>query len=620
MAGLSLLPEAFLGWHQIQESLSRLTGLEFALYGEDGEPLGMVSGESPFCRSIRRGGLDGSFCSEQCGRFIKESAGKDSVQHFKCLSGQGAFALPISQGGSRLVVSGGKTFGGRDDYKKALDLLKKTGGKVSVTGRHRYRYIGKRRLGEVLSLVTSAAIQHFGTSYQKYSYQLKHNRQAALLENVSLLYQEKGRPELIEGLLRTVTTLFEAESASLQLYGTDKGSPDAHYTYGQCGEAARSALTVPFPGGGDGAAGMLTLFNSGLQGEDLTTLKAYVQQTASILENNRLNAEAKDNIEKLGKLMSLGSHMGELLDPDEIFRFILDRSAELLAAERGSLMLLNERTEELIIKVSKGFAPDHAGRRPRSGEGIAGKVIAAGAAIRVEDMENDERLSQKKRPEYKTKSFISLPLKAEGRVIGVINLADKESGGVFSQEDLELVSGVASQASMAIERAIYYGRAEDLKRLHIKDPLTGLLNRRYFGERFLEELDRSRRYGHSLTLLVAAIERFDAYRRESGPASADEAITKVGGIIRSALRANDIVARYGDSSFAVALPETGRGPASALADRLAALVAEAAFAGPAGRAGLTLKVGIAGWPEDGPDMEALVSKACMGALEEGAQT
>ena len=485
------LTEACRGWQYLQDSLSRLTGLEFALYNGEGEPAGMASGESPFCRSIRRGGPDGAFCESQCGRRIREAAGGDGVVSFKCDSGQNVFLIPVRHGDTTLVISGGKTFSNREDYKKALKMIKSAGGKVSVTGRHRYRYIGKRRLAGVVELAKNTAFQHFNISHQKSVYQLRYSRQAALLESASLLYGERALSDIAGTLLRSVVALFDADTASLMFYGEGESVPQAHYIAGEQAEAVRNAgealekgvLAVISESRGEYAPvrhakhvtamglpgdmapvlviplrryghflGALCLYGADLSGEDLPALKTYVAQSAAVMENQRLRAQLEEKVEKLRMLVGIGARMNELTDRAELVNFIFEQSAELLQAERGSLMLLNHKTDELIVEVSRGLS-EEMGRKLRikPGQGIAGKVAKDGAPMVVDDLE--KALSISKRPDYRTKSFISLPLKVDGQVIGVINLSDKFSGNVFSHEDLELITGLVSQASTALEKA-----------------------------------------------------------------------------------------------------------------------------------------------------------------------
>ncbi len=496
------LPEACRGWQQIQDSLSSLTGMEFALYNDEGKPVGMASGESPFCRSIRRGGPDVAFCDSQCGRHIREAVSVEGVVNFRCDSGQSVFLIPVRHGDTTLVVSGGKTFSSRDDYKKTIRMIKSGGGRVSITGRHRYRYIGKKRLASVVELVKNTAYQHFHISHQKSAYQLRYSRQAALLESSGLLCGERAFSDIAGTLLRSVIALFDAGTASLMFYGEEKSIPQAHYVAGERAEAVRKAgealergvLAVLSESRGEYAAvrhakhvlamglpddmapvlviplrrsghylGALCLYGADLKVEDLPALRAYVAQSAAVMENQRLKAQLEDKVEKLRMLVGIGARMNELTDRDELINFIFEQSAELLQAERGSLMLLNHKTDELIVEVSRGLS-EEMGRKLRikPGQGIAGRVARDGAPMVVDDLE--KTLSISKRPDYRTKSFISLPLKAEGRVIGVINLSDKFSGNVFSHEDLELITGLISQASTALEKARLALSLEELRR------------------------------------------------------------------------------------------------------------------------------------------------------------
>ncbi|NIQ11446.1 MAG: GAF domain-containing protein, partial [Gammaproteobacteria bacterium] len=84
------------------------------------------------------------------------------------------------------------------------------------------------------------------------------------------------------------------------------------------------------------------------------------------------------------------------------------------------------------------------------------------------------------RPRFKTKSFISLPLETEERLVGVLNLADKRNGENFSEADLRLVQTFTSHAVLMIERAAMLEKAGKFEQLAITDPLTGLYNRRLF--------------------------------------------------------------------------------------------------------------------------------------------
>ena len=105
-------------------------------------------------------------------------------------------------------------------------------------------------------------------------------------------------------------------------------------------------------------------------------------------------------------------------DINALANFLLDRSIEYTSAEKGSLLLLNER-DELFILASRGFDMQFIETyRIKLGEGIAGVVAQDRIPVLVEDIDKDERFNRKKRDRYKTKSFISCPLISRDKMLG----------------------------------------------------------------------------------------------------------------------------------------------------------------------------------------------------------
>ncbi len=100
------------------------------------------------------------------------------------------------------------------------------------------------------------------------------------------------------------------------------------------------------------------------------------------------------------------------------------------------------------------------------------------------------------------------------------------------------------------------------------DQLTGLLNKRVFYDIVEAELDRSRRYPHTLTLLYLDLDNFKEYNDSRGHEAGDRQLTRVASAIRASVRAVDSVARLGGDEFGVLLPETDQVAARALGDRL----------------------------------------------------
>jgi hypothetical protein len=159
-------------------------------------------------------------------------------------------------------------------------------------------------------------------------------------------------------------------------------------------------------------------------------------------------------------------------DTNALANFLLDRAIDYTNAEKGSLMLLNERNE-LYILAARGFDMQFIETyRIKLGEGIAGIVAENRTPFLVEDIDRDERFKQKKRDRYKTKSFISCPLISRDKTLGVININDKKDGTPFREDEFNLLKIIADQAAIALENAFLMnqlrGKAAELEEINRK--------------------------------------------------------------------------------------------------------------------------------------------------------
>lgn len=136
-----------------------------------------------------------------------------------------------------------------------------------------------------------------------------------------------------------------------------------------------------------------------------------------------------------------------------IANLMLDLAISYTNAEKGSLMLLNEKGE-LSIFAARGIDPLFMkSYRIKMGEGIAGTVASNREPVLVEDIEKDERFKGKRRDRYKTRSFISCPIVSRQRLLGVININDKKDGSSFTEDEFTLLKTISNQAAIALENA-----------------------------------------------------------------------------------------------------------------------------------------------------------------------
>jgi len=295
---------------------------------------------------------------------------------------------------------------------------------------------------------------------------------------------------------------------------------------------------------------------------------------------------------------------------ETLYNAILAESTELIGAEQGSVMELDDSTTSLVVKAAKGAKKkmlENLSINVR--DSLVGSIVEKGSPIFVTDIEK-EMPSRKNRPGYKTRSFISIPLKMESRVIGVLNISDKLSGEVFSGEDLKILSFFANYASIVIERENYHTLSQELKVLSVTDPLTGILNRRYFQEKLLEESERAKRYDEYFTLFMVDIDDFKVFNDRYGHVAGDAMLRAVANAIKGAIRSIDSVSRYGGEEFAVILPFTGKKDAFVIAERVRKNVEAVRVPEDFSiKEGVTISVGVAEFAQDAKDIEELITNA-----------
>ena len=297
-------------------------------------------------------------------------------------------------------------------------------------------------------------------------------------------------------------------------------------------------------------------------------------------------------------------------EPAQTYESILAQSAELVAAERGSLLLFDEATEELTMKAARGIPdPISAVDRIRAGEGIAGQVLRHGRPLvgQIDQFGTPAAAARR----YKTKSFLSYPIAIGRRKLGVLNLADKVGGGAYDAEDLSVIELVGPQIALALERAAWQQRANQFQLMSITDPLTGLHNRRYQEARLAEELSRTKRYNYPLSFMMIDIDDFKFYNDRNGHQTGDRALEIMAQCLKAALRKVDVASRYGGEEFSILLPQTTLQEAGVIADRIRRKVMETPF--PHGKSqplgAVTVSIGLSSFSPGLDSAEAIVRAA-----------
>lgn len=258
-----------------------------------------------------------------------------------------------------------------------------------------------------------------------------------------------------------------------------------------------------------------------------------------------------------------------MIDKDDFWIRLMQHTARLMQAERGSILVYDEAAKKLVVKAMIGRKADIIKQsKAKIGERVAENVWKTGKALVVPSISKTSVQPAPSEWKYKTESFISYPISIGDRRIGVLNVADKTDGGSYQEFDLQLLRSIVPQIAVAIDHATLKNKAGKFEQLSVTDSLTGLLNRRYLEERLTEEIKRSNRHGYSMSFLMIDVDNFKSYNDTFSHPEGDKALHLVAQCLKDSLRGADVASRYGGEEFSILLPQTSLEEAETIAERI----------------------------------------------------
>ncbi len=169
--------------------------------------------------------------------------------------------------------------------------------------------------------------------------------------------------------------------------------------------------------------------------------------------------------ESLEMLVMVSRLLSSKLDISELLTTIMRLASRVVGAERASLYLLDEKTQELYFDVALGLPEDVQKLRFKLNEGIAGACAREGRSIIINDTASDPRHSKKadSRSGFVTRSLLTCPMIIKGKVIGVVQAINRVEGD-FSEIDKNNFEAFSSQAAIAIENSRLFSSVKEEKR------------------------------------------------------------------------------------------------------------------------------------------------------------
>ena len=191
----------------------------------------------------------------------------------------------------------------------------------------------------------------------------------------------------------------------------------------------------------------------------LNTLKSIADLTAGAIIKSQLLRESEKRAAQLSTLNTIAQQLTSTLELEPLLQTITENATRILNSSAGSLLLVDEDTDELVFKVVTGpVAEDLKGTRIGRNVGFVGRAIQTRRAVIVNDAQRTHDLYDEIDNEtgYTTNNLIAVPLITNDRILGVIEIINRKDGLPFSQEDSNLLEAFAGQAAVAIENARLY--------------------------------------------------------------------------------------------------------------------------------------------------------------------
>ncbi len=382
-------------------------------------------------------------------------------------------------------------------------------------------------------------------------------------------------------------------------------------------------------------------------------LRAFADQAAVAVENARLYAISEREIaerrqveEKLRQqneyLSTLHQITVELLDrpsPESLLSNIAERAAALVNAQHGFIFL--PENDFLVLRAAtKGFARNIGRGEPKPGTGVLGEVWRSGDVFVVENYTAWELHD----PSYDSEKLIAIagiPIKAGENMAGVLEVANTDHTRPFSGAEIEILKRFALLASLVLDNTQLFSvlqieltermQAEaqlreansqletQMKQIQglqlilreqvIRDPLTGLYNRRYLDESLERELAQAEQDSYPLSFVMIDIDRFKDVNDTFGHAAGDRVLQSLAKLLLSHSRNGDIIFRYGGEELLAVLPNSDVNNAFQIAERWRAFFERSDIRMEKQDLKATISCGVSSFPMDGRTKEELIYMA-----------
>jgi diguanylate cyclase (GGDEF)-like protein len=333
--------------------------------------------------------------------------------------------------------------------------------------------------------------------------------------------------------------------------------------------------------------------------ETIDLLTLFSTQASIALQNAQLYALERERARQLQAINAIAQQTTAVLDLEDLLGKVCGLIQDAFRVSHVSLFLREDH--DLVLRAHHGALTPcipEGGRFPASAHPWATILGNSSTAI-----ERDLCSAPASRFFIESASRMCIPMISFGQTLGVLAL-DSVELDAFTEGDQQSLESVADICATAIQNAHY---VERVKQLAYLDGLTGIFNRRFFELRIMEEIERAKRFGTGMAVIMADIDEFKRLNDEFGHVLGDEVLRQVSSVFHQQLRKLDVVCRYGGEEFGILLTQVNPEQTMNVADKLRKTVAGWQFPGVPRT--VTISAGASVFPDHGSTRDALVRAA-----------
>lgn len=302
------------------------------------------------------------------------------------------------------------------------------------------------------------------------------------------------------------------------------------------------------------------LINQGLQEREHDSLTTALSNEKLKSTVESLEAHKRDQL----RLSDMHHQFQMVQSAEELHAIVADQFSRAFPECSGAVYLLNASRRFVESVVTWGpRPPEHAVFHPQD------CLALRRGRLYVHDPADDGFAC--KHAQEENRSYLCLPLIAQGEMLGTVHMlwpAPAPAGATPpapKNADTELISSMSGYVALALAHG---NLLQTLKTQAVRDPLTGLFNRRYMEETLERELARSRRSNVPLSVILIDVDHFKRFNDRYGHVAGDTVLAEIGSLLQRNLRASDIACRYGGEELFLILPDCTLGSAEKKAEDL----------------------------------------------------